>query len=113
MVKELTAEVKYITELLTSGGGNTDWERVLVAHERKIGYFQHERLIHLIVTLFIALFTLLFYFSMLIYPKMELILITVVLILLSLAYFYHYYRLENGVQKLYKLSELIEKKINK
>ena len=69
-------------------------------HLVKIEFFQEERRIHLYVTLFYALITLLFLGMMavsLIFFPIALIL-TVFLIL----YIYHYFYLENHVQYLYK-----------
>lgn len=53
--------------------------------ERKIQFFQHERLIHLIVTLSFALFTIIF----------------------LVFYIKHYFYLENSVQYMYKLYDQI------
>jgi hypothetical protein len=41
-------------------------------------------------------------------PSLPSILLSVMLIILSLAYVIHYYRLENGVQKWYDLSNRIK-----
>lgn len=71
----------------------------------KIGFMQHERLIHLLVTLSFAFFTLLFLaFSLLSY----LFLIPFFsLIVFLLFYIRHYFLLENKVQYLYKLYDKI------
>ena len=76
----------------------------------KINFFSHERLIHLIVTLFFALISIIFtvlcfnYFNYLLY------IITLILYIMLLFYIVHYYRLENGVQYLYKLYDKKNKK---
>lgn len=70
------------------------------AHLIKIEFFQHERLIHLLVTLFYALFLLLFVFLMTIFRPF--IFIVMILIVFLIFYVIHYFRLENGVQYLYK-----------
>lgn len=69
-------------------------------HLIKIGFFQQERLIHLLVTLFYALFLLLFVFLMTIFRPF--IFIVMILIVFLIFYVVHYFRLENGVQYLYK-----------
>ncbi len=75
-------------------------KEVIDNHLIKIGFFQHERQIHLYVTLFYAVVTLLFLGMMalsLIFLPIAMIL-TVFLVL----YIYHYFYLENHVQYLYK-----------
>ncbi|MCR5502827.1 MAG: hypothetical protein K6F53_07445 [Lachnospiraceae bacterium] len=73
----------------------------------RISFFQHERLIHLIVT---ALFAILTFLSLLGYfqtCQICFIALTVLLLVLLIPYVYHYYVLENGVQKLYEIYESI------
>jgi hypothetical protein len=62
----------------------------------QISFFQHERLIHLLVTLAFALFTLLTLFVCCFIRLLPLYL------LMMLPYIRHYFILENGVQKLYQ-----------
>ena len=71
----------------------------------KILYFQHERLIHLLVTLFYALFTLCFIFLSIIFPGFLVPCFIVIIILIF--YVLHYFFLENAVQYLYKLYDRI------
>ena len=82
--------------------------RVLAEFEVKIAYFQHERLIHLMVTLSFALFLLLSIGSLFIFPS-EFILTAVILVaiffVLTIAYVFHYYFLENSVQKMYHMRD--------
>lgn len=67
-----------------------------------IGFFQHERLIHLIVTVSFALLTVLMFFACLTWPCIPIYLITLLILILLIPYIRHYYFLENGVQKLYE-----------
>ena len=80
-------------------------------HKTMTAQFQHERLVHLVVTLFFALFLMIFFgmflFVALYLPGNSGMLVTtclgvVTLILLIVTMFYvrHYYQLENGTQKL-------------
>lgn len=77
-----------------------DIEKVATEHLRKIKFFQHERLVHLFVTLFYALFALLFtYFinlSLMFLP------VAIILYIFLIFYIFHYFFLENGVQYMYK-----------
>ena len=74
----------------------------------KINFFQHERLIHLIITLFYVIMFLIF----LILVSISYIFIIPAFILLIFVIFYiiHYFRLENGVQSLYFLYDEIKNK---
>lgn len=66
-----------------------------------IQFFQHERLIHLLVTLFFALFTLIATIFAIYTQNLFFIAISGLFLLLLFPYVIHYYHLENGVQKLY------------
>jgi len=85
---------------------------VIKKHLIKIQFFQHERLIHLLVTLFYALFFLVFaYLGFMFYMFFV---IALILLIFLLFYVIHYFRLENGVQYLYKqYDKMIEKNTNK
>lgn len=69
-------------------------------HLIKIEFFQHERLIHLLVTLFYGLISIVF-IALGILHFMFLPIAIIVLVFLMF-YIVHYFRLENGVQYLYK-----------
>ena len=71
------------------------------AFEKKISFFQHERLIHLIVTVLFALMTLMSVLGTILSGQLSLSLLVLVLLVLLVPYIRHYYILENGVQQLY------------
>lgn len=73
----------------------------------KIYFFQHERLIHLIVTLFYAM--LLLFFLVLISLSYVFIFPAFILTIFVICYIVHYFFLENGVQYLYILYDNIKK----
>ena len=68
----------------------------------QIGFFQHERLIHLIVTVTFALLTIIAILGTLLVPQPALFILVLLLLVLLVPYVRHYYILENGVQKLYQ-----------
>lgn len=68
----------------------------------QIGFFQHERLIHLIVTVTFALLTVATLFISFFYQTFGLYLLILLFLVLLIPYIRHYYLLENGVQKLYE-----------
>lgn len=75
----------------------------------QIQFFQHERLIHLIVTVTFALLTMLSVLASLMLVQVGLLVLTVLLVVLLVPYIRHYYILENGVQKLYEYYDGFEK----
>ena len=86
-------------------------EKDIENHLIKIEFFQHERLIHLLVTLFYGLFVFL---AVIISFKTWLFLIILYLALIVLIFYVrHYFFLENHVQYLYKqydkMKEIIDK----
>ena len=77
----------------------------------KINFFQHERLIHLLITLFYCLMFLIF--LVLISLSYVFIIPAALLMIFLICYIIHYFLLENGVQYLYKLYDDVAKNSNK
>lgn len=75
----------------------------------QIGFFQHERLIHLIVTMTFALMTIMTLVGICMTGYMPLAALMVLLLVLLIPYIRHYYILENGTQTLYRYYDLLEK----
>ena len=84
-----------------------DIDKLLV----KISFFKHERLIHLIVTVFFALFTIAFFYITYTSNLLIYLLITIILFVMLLFYIFHYFFLENSVQHLYKIYDKMLDKI--
>lgn len=78
-------------------------------HLIQISFFQHERLIHLLVTIFVGLLAMLFLLFGLMLENIGLIIIFLCLLILFIPYLLHYYLLENGVQKMYHQYDLLIK----
>ena len=70
-----------------------------------LSFYQHERLVHLLVTILFAILTFLSIGIAIVgeYPAMYLV--TAALFVLLIPYIRHYYFLENSVQKMYDLYE--------
>lgn len=84
---------------LTAGVATREREQLLI----QIQFFQHERLIHLIVTALFALLTVISILVTLLLPgQPALLALDLLFLILLVPYIGHYYRLENGVQKLYE-----------
>ena len=104
--------IKSIDELIASKKVN-NIDDVISEHLIKIGFYQHERLIHFLVTM---LFTIIS-FGSIIYTinnvSIGFVLLTAVLLCLLIPYIFHYYFLENSVQHMYEQhDELLKIKNN-
>ena len=85
---------------------------LLEEHLRMIAWIQHERLVHLIVTVMVVLCELFTVDLMLLHPELG---IVPALIMLGLAvllgfYFWHYFFLENTIQRWYRIAEELREK---
>lgn len=110
MWKRLKTHIQTIDELLSEDSPNTDWNRVLLLHEREIGFFQHERLIHLIVTLAFAIMELACALVTTITGLLAPAALMIAFLLPLVPYVVHYYHLENGTQRLYaQFDRLVER----
>lgn len=104
MEKRILSYRKYIDELLLKE--NVNWQEVLEEHLVQIGFFQHERLVHLIVTVLFALMEALSLFMTIVSFAMgadnpALCCLVLLIMVLLIPYIRHYYILENEVQKMY------------
>lgn len=73
----------------------------------QIQFFQHERLIHLIVTMTFALMTIVTMAASILSGSMLLLGLFGLLLILLVPYIRHYYILENDVQKMYEYYDLL------
>lgn len=112
MRKRILAYYSRINGLLEDNNPDTDWNAVLKEHLVQVGFFQHERLIHLIVTVLFAV--LLFLSMIMLYIDFQLptILLSIFILVLLIPYIRHYYLLENTVQKMYEQYDQLLKKCN-
>ena len=107
MRKYLTEYLRALEAKLADEGADIDYAELEQSHLIMIGFMQHERLIHFLVTI---LFALGFFITLAIYLLGEIIMMFPLLIMilgLLVPYIAHYYFLENSVQKMYKLHDEI------
>lgn len=102
MKERILAYRKRIDALLADAPADTDWNAVLAEHLIQVGFFQHERLIHLLVTLAFAAFTLLSVFAVFLTGEAVLAALVLLFLVLLVPYVLHYYLLENEVQRMYR-----------
>ena len=91
------------------------WEattELLEEHLRMIAWVQHERLVHLIVTVMVVLCELFTVDLVLLHPELGIVPAVIMLGLAVLLgfYFYHYFFLENTVQRWYRIAEELREK---
>jgi len=95
-------------------------QKLINYHRQKVQDYQHERLIHLIVTFFFAGLELLSIALIFLFTFMPttydftllsnlILAICAILFITEIFYVRHYYQLENGTQRLYVLSEQLYK----
>ena len=82
---------------------------LLALHREKIGVLQHERLVHLIVTLMVVLAELFVVDLTVLHPDLGLVpaLCMLALAVLLAFYFYHYFFLENTLQRWYRITDTL------
>ena len=76
----------------------------------QIQFFQHERLIHLIVTVLFALVTVMSILANLLIQEWVVVALIVMFLVLLVPYIRHYYILENSVQLLYEYYDAIRER---
>ena len=106
MKKYMKSYIKSIDEMLEKSK-KVD-QKIVDEHLIKIGFFQHERLIHLLVTLFYALFVFIF-FAFTYYISFMFLIIVLILLVFLVFYISHYFYLENSVQYMYKQYDNLKK----
>lgn len=100
MKKRILAYLKYLNETSPESLSQGDLEAFRRDMLIQIECFQHERLIHLIVTITFALATFIV-LGIAVSGVTQAYILMVLLVVLLAPYIKHYYLLENGVQKMY------------
>lgn len=107
----MAKKLKFLLAFYEKLAGQTLSIEAQEAYQKKlfiqIQFFQHERLVHLIVTVLFALLTVLTLFVSLLIKNILLLVLFILFLVLLVPYIYHYYILENGVQKLYEYYDFL------
>jgi len=110
MTKYLKDYMRQITKKLEAAEAK-DLDGLIETHRTMIGFMQHERLIHFLVTM---LFTVIFFITLgiqIMSERFEFLILVIMLLGLLAPYIKHYYFLENTVQKMYRIhDEMIKRK---
>jgi len=105
MFKAYDTKIKNILSAKTS---DTDWRDVLENHKEMITKIQHERLIHLLVTIFVGVVMSTSAFITIVTQKSDLLIFCISLLLLFVSYLFHYRSLENTTQNWYLIEDEIK-----
>lgn len=109
----MTKQIRAYLEILERFFAEEHPEEELLAMRaellQRIAFYQHERLIHLIVTMSFGVFFMLSLAIYLMQSGVGLLVLTVLFLIMLAAYIKHYYFLENSVQKMYLYYYKIEK----
>lgn len=108
MYHDIITHLDYIQTQLSGPLSAAEKAALYRYHVDRVHDFQHERLIHLLVTFFFGFLFIGAVTALLVQPLPELrpplFILCGILFVLELAYVRHYYQLENGVQSLYPLT---------
>jgi hypothetical protein len=100
-----------IKKILANGAGSQDWKKTLETHKLMIMRIQHERLIHLLVTIFVGIVMTASFLVTVTTGKIILAILDIPLLALFAGYIFHYRFLENTTQNWYKMEDQIIEKI--
>lgn len=100
MKKEISEYLDFVRNRLNDGIIDEEFLGMLLT---RIKFYQHERLIHLIVTMTFAIMTVISFFMLVTAGGTAAVLLSLLFLGLTVPYVAHYYFLENSVQALYKL----------
>ena len=97
--------VLYLEALLADRSKIEDIEKLKHDILLEIGFWQHERLIHLLITILFSLLLMSMIIVSFFYATIQSLALTLLLLCLEIPYIRHYYILENNTQKLYRIYE--------
>lgn len=109
-IKEYKAK---LDTMLISDNKKTDWAKVCEELTEKIKFYQHERLVHLIVTMTVSVMLVISVLAAYIAPEVTPIYFILIglFLVLDAPYLFYYFMLENAVQDIYKYYDRVREKI--
>lgn len=100
MNKKLKYYINSVDKILTEKDIH-NLSKITSNHLQQIQFYQHERLIHLLVTGIFAILSMLSLLGAIAFCHFGLLLLFFLLLCLLIPYIFYYYTLENSVQKMY------------
>ncbi|PIR43114.1 hypothetical protein COV24_04335 [candidate division WWE3 bacterium CG10_big_fil_rev_8_21_14_0_10_32_10] len=107
MFKEYNLEIKKVL----SSKSAADWKIILEKHKLMIARIQHERIIHLLVTIFVGIVFSIISIVIIVTKESILVALWIPILFLFFGYLIHYRFLENTTQSWYILEDKIIEKI--
>lgn len=111
MKKYFSEYIAFVAAALENS--STDFTKLKSEMLVKIGFMQHERLIHFLVTILFALLMFMSLIAFFVSENLGMLAAAVLMLALLIPYIAHYYFLENGVQKLYALYDSVCEKVSR
>lgn len=111
MKKYFSEYIAFVAAALENG--STDLAELRSEMLVKIGFMQHERLIHFLVTILFALLMFMSLIAFFVSENLGMLAAAALMLALLIPYIAHYYFLENGVQKLYALYDRVCEKVSR
>ena len=108
MTKQIKEYMEHLRLFLEADHSREEYAAELKRLHIRIGFFSHERLIHLLVTLAFGIFFLMSLLITLTFRNIGFFVLTVLFLALLIPYIKHYFFLENSVQKMYLIYNRIE-----
>lgn len=109
MTKQITEYLEHLRLFLDAEHSREEYSQELERLHVRIGFFSHERIVHMFIMLAFAIFFLLTLFMALIHGSIGIYVLAVLFLVLLVPYIKHYYFLENSVQKMYLIYNKLEK----
>lgn len=109
MTKQIRAYLEILELFFSVEHSDEELLKMRMELLQRIAFYQHERIVHLIVTMSFGVF---FMLSLILYMNVGgvgLLLLTILFLAMLAAYIKHYYFLENSVQKMYQYYFKVEK----
>jgi cell division protein FtsW (lipid II flippase) len=111
MVGYMKNHEKFVMEFLESNK-KEGLLQIKEYHKVQIEVIQHERLVHLLVTLAFGCFFLISVLFAAVFEKLGILALSFLFLVLLVPYIIHYYKLENGIQRWYGLYNDINKRLD-
>ncbi len=110
MTKQMKQYIEQTEAVLNGDGEAVDWEEQIKHHLVMTGFFQHERLVHLLITMLFSLLGAGFVLYAAASGNILACALAGITLVLLVFYIRHYFFLENRVQQLYRQYERLRER---
>lgn len=109
MTKQIREYLEHLRLFLDGEHTREEYAAELERLKVRIGFFSHERLVHMFIMLAFAIFFLMTFFAAIFGGTVGIYILAGLFLVLLVPYIKHYYFLENSVQKMYLIYNEIER----